>query len=156
MVKTKSLIIKGRGKKYYWCLMFKYQVRLLINDVSRDLPVNAVVSIEVTEIEGADRITFVPIKILSVKDGDELYHLAIAQKKAEYWLNLAEADATKGLDHTNAIMNALRISKPLPKLSSRRIALEQLVAKNKIKSIENRLRAQQARIESRLSKKATE
>lgn len=152
----KTLIIKGKDDDAYLCIMGKYRVRLVLNEVSKGLPLNAVVTAKVTKDETAKRFTLIPTQIISVRDGAELYRLAVAKRKAEYWMVLAENDANKGLDHTKAIINALQLSLSVPKLAERRSQLEKWVQNNKDKSLDRRLKAKQAKIEQRISKSNTQ
>lgn len=130
----KTLIIKKKGRKYFDCVVGNYTAQLVINDISKDLVVDRVVTLQVNDLSTRGRygaaLKFEPIAIIEDRDAESLREAAAARKDAEKWLGYAEGDAKQGLSRTNAIVEALKLCPSQTHLAARLAALQQQVACN--------------------------
>lgn len=127
----KTLIIKKKGRKYFDCVIGGYSAKLVINEVSRDLETDRVVTVEVIDLSQKSNygsvLKFEPVAILNDRDAEALRIAAKARKEAEKWLGYAEGDAQRGLNRTNAIAKALLLCPSHEHLADRLSSLKSRV-----------------------------
>lgn len=153
---VRTFIIKKRGRRYFECLIGKHKAQVIINDVSTSLELERVVKMEVVDLSTRNRygakLKFEPVAILEDRDGKALYEAAKQRNEAKRWLGFAEDDVAKGLDRTNAIQRALKITLDEDDLQERVRALREKVAENKRAAEARRAEQQRQRDEERASR----
>ena len=131
---TKTLIIKGKGRKYFDCVIGGYKAKLLINEISETLQIDRVVRVLVNDLCERSKygavLRFEPLQILDDRDAEALRVAAAERKTAEKWLRYAESDVVNGVSRTNAIHEALSLCPKHEHLAERVAALKDRVNEN--------------------------
>lgn len=125
---TRTLIVKNRGRKYFSCVLNNHQAQLVIDDVTTDLDVDRIVTIEAEDLSTSSRygtvLRFRATSILGDRSAAQARQAAAARKEAEKWLGFAETDLRRGLARTNAVRTAMELAAGHEQFTERLAALK--------------------------------
>lgn len=125
---TKTLIVKTRGRQYFTCVLSGYKALLVIDDVTRDLELDRIVTIEAEDqsvkTKYGSTLKFRAISITGDRSAAEAREAAASRKDAEKWLRYAEEHVASGLTRTRSVAEALRLAPEHEHLADRLAALK--------------------------------
>lgn len=113
-----------------------FKAQLAIDDVTRDLEVDQIVT-----FEGEDRsvrsgygstLKFKAWRIVGERSAEEARQAAWARREAEKWLRYARDDAEQGLTYSNALAKAGQMAAPYAELHEEIFAIKELVKANRV------------------------
>lgn len=125
---TRTLIIKSRGRKYFSCVCGGHQAQLVIDDVTKDLDPDRIVTIQAEDLSTRSSygttLRFRALQITGDRSAAEARQAAASRKEAEKWLGYAEEDVSRGLTRTNAVRQALELAPAQEHLAERLAAFK--------------------------------